>query len=75
MSLKPSLTLEDEHFISPREAEDQLLALGHDLFELLMVQVDQGSITSAEAFASMHEAAQNPSYADQLLGQIALNAN
>ena len=75
MSLKPSLTLEDEHFISPREAEEQVLELGHDLFELLMLQVDQGGLTTDQAFVHMHEAAKNPSYADQLLGQIALNAN
>lgn len=67
---KPSV----ETFVSPRESAAQVVELGHDLFELLMLQVDQGMTTQEQAFDELKEAAENPEYADQLLGRIAIDS-
>lgn len=72
MATNPSLTMEDEHFVSPRERADQQRFLGHEAFELLMSKVDSGELSLDAASAVFHESTDRGDYSGILLGEVTL---
>lgn len=57
-------------FVGPHALEAKMVKEEYDLFESLMVRVDLGELTLAEASAEFHA----DTDADQFLGKVALSA-
>lgn len=74
MANKLSLTMEQSHFVSPRERAEQQRFLGHEAFELLMGRVDAGEMTLEAASTTFHESTDRADYSGILLGQVVVEA-
>lgn len=70
MANKQPLSMEESHFVSPREREEQRRFLGHEAFELLMGRVDAGEMTMEAASAAFHESADKGDYTGILQGHV-----
>lgn len=74
MAKKLSLSMEEEHFVSPREKAEQRRFLSHEAFELLMGKVDAGEMTLEAASTTFHESTDKQDYSGILLGEVTVEA-